>query len=367
MNSSMLHPMIAISGVSKHFGAVKAVDDVTFTVGRGEFFAMLGPSGCGKTTLLRMLAGFDHPTRGEIFIDGEPTAGIPPNRRPTNIVFQNYAIFPHLNVRQNIAYGLLNKKLSKAEIRHKVEEMLALIRLPGYGDRASTQLSGGQRQRVALARALVCEPKVLLLDEPLGALDKQLRGEMQIELRQIQRSVGITFIFVTHDQEEALTMADRVAMMSRGRVIQVDTANNLYERPVSSEVADFVGTANLFPGKAGEIGDIVTLNAGPLGSLHVPRRDAALRQGDDIVIAVRPEKLRLSEAPPPAGFNGLRGRIVAQSYVGDRTYHYLEIPGSARRLAVASLNERVGSPQIADGGRDQWVVWPVESGILLTS
>jgi ABC-type Fe3+/spermidine/putrescine transport system ATPase subunit len=359
--------MISISRVSKHFGAVRAVDDVTFSVGRGEFFAMLGPSGCGKTTLLRMLAGFDHPTQGEIFIDGEPTAGIPPNRRPTNIVFQNYAIFPHLNVRQNIAYGLLNKKLSKAQVRQKVEEMLTLIRLPGYGDRASTQLSGGQRQRVALARALVCEPKVLLLDEPLGALDKQLRGEMQMELRQIQRSVGITFIFVTHDQEEALTMADRVAMMSSGKVIQVDTASNLYERPASSAVADFVGTANLFPGKARQVGDVVTMEAGALGSLHVPRRDTALREGDSILIVVRPEKLRLSETPPPAGFNGLRGRIVAQSYVGDRTYHYLDVPGSERRLAVASLNERVGSPRNGEGGQDQWIVWPIENGILLTS
>jgi ABC-type Fe3+/spermidine/putrescine transport system ATPase subunit len=201
----------------------------------------------------------------------------------------------------------------------------------------------------------------------LGALDKQLRGEMQMELRQIQRSVGITFIFVTHDQEEALTMADRVAMMSSGKVIQVDTASNLYERPASSVVADFVGTANLFPGKARGIGDVVTMEAGALGSLQVPKRDMALREGDSIFIVVRPEKLRLSETPPPAGFNGLRGRIVAQSYVGDRTYHYLDVPGSERRLAVASLNERVGGSRINDGGQDQWAVWPIESGILLTS
>ncbi len=363
----MTLPMISLAAVSKFFGAVRAVDDVTMTVGRGEFFAMLGPSGCGKTTLLRLLAGFEIPTSGEIYIEGDAVSGVPPNRRPTNIVFQNYAIFPHLNVRQNIAYGLLNKRLPKAAINAKVEEMLALIRLPGYGDRASNQLSGGQRQRVALARALVCEPKVLLLDEPLGALDKKLREEMQIELRQLQRSVGITFVFVTHDQEEALAMADRVAMMSRGKVVQIGTPAELYESPASSEVAEFIGTINLFPGTVSGLGEIVMVDAGPAGQLAVPKGQATLRLGDKIVLAIRPEKLRLGDAPPPSGSNAVRGRLGAESYVGDRSYYYIDVPGLARRLAVAALNDRSGGRVPRSPGEDRWVSWPIESGILLTS
>src|SRR5499427_3518646 len=220
----MSDSIISLQNVSKHFGAVRAVDGVNFDIRRGEFFSLLGPSGCGKTTLLRMLAGFEVPTAGEIYIDGQPMSAVPPYARPTNMVFQNYAIFPHLNVRDNIAFGLRKKRLTRAETDRIVEQALDLIKLPGYGARASDQLSGGQRQRVALARALVCRPKVLLLDEPLGALDKKLREEMQIELRQIQRSVGITFVFVTHDQEEALTLSDRIAVMAAGRVLQVDSA-----------------------------------------------------------------------------------------------------------------------------------------------
>src|ERR1044071_6597567 len=207
---------ISLRGISKHFGPVRAVNDVSLDIRRGEFFSLLGPSGCGKTTLLRMLAGFESPTSGEIFIDGQPMSHVPPNTRPTNMVFQSYAIFPHLTVAQNIAYGLRKKGLSKTEIADTAEQALPRIRLGGYGQRLAHQLSGGQRQRVALARALVCRPKVLLLDEPLGALDKKLREEMQIELRQLQRSVGITFVFVTHDQEEALALSDRIAVMSKG-------------------------------------------------------------------------------------------------------------------------------------------------------
>jgi spermidine/putrescine transport system ATP-binding protein len=360
-------PMIVLAGVSKSFASVRAVDNISMTVGNGEFFALLGPSGCGKTTLLRLLAGFELPTAGEIYIDGDAVSGIPPNRRPTNIVFQNYAIFPHLNVRQNIAYGLLNKGLSRSAIAAKVDEMLTLIRLPGYGDRSSHQLSGGQRQRVALARALVCRPKVLLLDEPLGALDKKLREEMQIELRQIQRSVGITFVFVTHDQEEALTMADRVAMMSQGSILQVGTANELYEHPASTEVADFIGTVNIFRGRVSGVGEIVTVDAGPAGHLAVPRGRSAPSIGDEVVLAVRPEKMQMASGAPPTACNAVRGRLAAESYVGDRSYFYLEVPGLARRLAVAALNDRIGGRLPSGSGANHWVVWPVESGILLTS
>lgn len=219
--------IIQLRNIAKHFGPVKAVDDVSFDIRRGEFFSLLGPSGCGKTTLLRMLAGFEHPTSGQMLIDGEEFSGVPAYDRPTNMVFQNYAIFPHLTVAENIAYGLRRLRLGKAATAAKVDRALALIKLEGYGNRGAHQLSGGQRQRVALARALVCEPRVLLLDEPLGALDKKLREEMQIELRQLQRTVGITFVFVTHDQEEALTLSDRIAVMSRGKVLQIDSGDQI--------------------------------------------------------------------------------------------------------------------------------------------
>ncbi|MEM7667841.1 MAG: ABC transporter ATP-binding protein, partial [Pseudomonadota bacterium] len=246
---SQQDPCISIQNVSKSFGLVRAVEDVSIDIGHGEFFSLLGSSGCGKTTLLRMLAGFEGATSGEIYIDGQPMSAVPPHHRPVNMVFQSYAIFPHLNVRDNIAYGLRKQKLSRDERNGRVDELLELIKLPGYGDRRANQLSGGQRQRVALARALILRPKVLLLDEPLGALDKQLREQMQIELRALQRAVGITFVFVTHDQEEALTLSDRIAVMSGGEVLQMDTPHMLYERPSSREVASFIGTMNFFEGR----------------------------------------------------------------------------------------------------------------------
>jgi ABC-type Fe3+/spermidine/putrescine transport system ATPase subunit len=237
---------ISIQGVSKHFGDVVAVDNISIDIAAGEFFSLLGPSGCGKTTLLRMLAGFESPTTGEIFIDGNPMSEIPPHHRPTNMVFQNYAIFPHLDIDANIAFGLRKDKLGKVEQQRRVDEALEMVKLPGYGKRRANEISGGQRQRVALARALIKRPKVLLLDEPLGALDKKLREEMQLELRALQETVGITFIFVTHDQEEALTLSDRVAVMARGDVLQMASPQELYNNPVSVEVADFIGQINFF-------------------------------------------------------------------------------------------------------------------------
>ncbi len=361
-------PMISISSVSKLFGQVKAVDDVTLDIARNEFFAILGPSGSGKTTLLRMLAGFETPNFGEIYVDGEAVSGVLPNRRPTNMVFQSYAIFPHLDVRENIGYGLLNKRMTKEQINAEVDAMLELIRLPNYGQRAAHQLSGGERQRVALARALVCQPKVLLLDEPLGALDKKLREEMQVELRQLQREVGITFVFVTHDQEEALTMADRIAVMGDGKIVQVDTPNALYETPASIAVAEFIGNINLLPGTVADISETVVIDTGRAGRVSVPDRESRVNTGDKVQLAVRPEKLRISREAPGEGFNGIRGRLIANSYAGDRSYYFLDVEGLSRRLTVANLNEyRNTARSMAEGAEEVWAVWPIESGLLLAS
>jgi len=285
---------ISIRNVRKNYGAVHAIRDVSININHSEFFSLLGPSGCGKTTLLRMIAGFESPSSGEIFIDGQPMSGVPPHQRPVNMVFQNYAIFPHLTVRDNIAYGLRKAKLPRAKRDDLVEEMLSLIKLPGYGSRRSTELSGGERQRVALARALIMKPKVLLLDEPLGALDKKLRGQMQLELRALQRAVGITFVFVTHDQEEALTMSDRIAVMSRGKDLQVDTPAGIYEAPVNKEVAAFIGDMNFFDGEVIAIkGEEVTAKVVGLGTIQAPGRTGKYTSGDRIVVALRPEKLAL--------------------------------------------------------------------------
>jgi spermidine/putrescine ABC transporter ATP-binding subunit len=357
---------ISIRRVSKHFGLVKAVDDISFDIRRGEFFSLLGASGCGKTTLLRMLAGFEVPTSGEIVIDGQPMAAVPPHLRPTNMVFQNYAIFPHLNVHQNIAYGLRKKNMTRPEIDRTVEEALAMIKLPGYGNRRADQLSGGQRQRIALARALVCKPKVLLLDEPLGALDKKLREEMQLELRQLQRSVGITFVFVTHDQEEALTMSDRIAVMARGKVLQIDSSARLYEHPNCREVADFIGTMNFIDGEvSGLEGNYAVIDAGPLGKLRAPKEKDGPARAARVTLAIRPEKLKIETARPNGATNAIPGRLNAQAYLGDRSHFFVEVPGLQKRIAVAAQNAQRDADSTDRAGREVWISWPVESGVLL--
>lgn len=358
---------ISIQNVSKHFGSVRAVDRVSIKIARGEFFSLLGPSGCGKTTLLRMLAGFEFPTEGEIYIDGQPMSSVAPNHRPVNMVFQNYAIFPHLNVKRNIAYSLLQDKLSKAEADAKVSEMLELINLPGYEDRASHELSGGERQRVALARALIRRPKVLLLDEPLGALDKKLREKMQLELRALQRSVGITFVFVTHDQEEALTMSDRVAVMSKGRYLQIDTPTQLYEAPQNREVADFIGTMNLFDASVIAVRDgEVEIDAGPLGHLRVPRGNLAFSVGGNSLIAIRPEKISISSEKPVGG-NYVEGVMDDTAYLGDRTQFYVRVNGIEKPVAVSTQNLK--KVQMFDEnyqGR-AWLSWADNAIVLLNA
>jgi spermidine/putrescine ABC transporter ATP-binding subunit len=357
---------ISLRGVSKHFGSVRAVDDVTFDIRRGEFFSLLGPSGCGKTTLLRMLAGFEMPTKGEISIDGQPMSGVPPHERPTNMVFQNYAIFPHLDVRQNIAYGLRRTKLSRRELDDVVDKALEMIKLSGYGGRRADQLSGGQRQRVALARALVCRPKVLLLDEPLGALDKNLREEMQLELRQIQRNVGITFVFVTHDQEEALTMSDRIAVMSHGKPLQIDNSTQLYEAPNCREVADFIGSMNFFDGAVRSLANgHAEVDVGALGTWRVPVGSHAVRSGARVTIAIRPEKVHIGWEKPGGAANVIEGQVGAEAYLGDRSHYYVQVSGLARPIAVANQNMIRSLDNSEVRGRAVWLTWPTEAAILL--
>ncbi len=284
---------VGVVEVTKRFGEFTAVDNISLDIRDGEFFSLLGPSGCGKTTTLRMIAGFEQPSQGEIYIHGQPVAGIPPYRRPVNTVFQNYALFPHMTVYQNVAFGLEMKKTPKQEIERRVGEVLALVQLPHLRDRRPKQLSGGQQQRVALARALVNKPEVLLLDEPLGALDLKLRKAMQLELKQIQSEVGITFIYVTHDQEEALTMSDRIAVMDAGLVQQVGAPRQIYEHPQNRFVADFIGETNFVTGKVGEMsGEFTTVDLGNLPVLGTAD-GRALALGQVVTLAIRPEKINL--------------------------------------------------------------------------
>ena len=322
---------LTIANVGKSFGGPPVVDNVSLEVPRGEFFALLGPSGCGKTTLLRMIAGFETPDSGTIAIDGEVMNTVPPHRRPTNMVFQSYAIFPHLNVFDNIAYGLRKLKMPKDALRAKVEAMLATVRLEGLGGRAADQLSGGQRQRVALARALVREPKILLLDEPLGALDKRLREAMQLELRAIQRKVGITFVLVTHDQEEALSLSDRVAVMENGKILQVAPPRTLYEQPNSRAVADFIGEINFFHATVREVtAETATVNAGLLGVLNLPAANlaAGIKAGDHILLAIRPEHIAFAPS-------GVAGEIATSTFLGERSHFHIRLPGRSDPVAVS--------------------------------
>jgi spermidine/putrescine transport system ATP-binding protein/putrescine transport system ATP-binding protein len=346
---------IHIAHVTKRFGAVTAVDDAELSIGRGEFFSLLGPSGCGKTTLLRMIAGFEYPTSGEIHVEGQRITDTPPNLRPSNMVFQSYAIFPHLSVFDNIAYGLRKERLARGEIDRRVNDALAMVRLDGFGARRSEELSGGQRQRVALARALVRRPKLLLLDEPLGALDKRLREAMQIELRQLQKSVGITFVFVTHDQEEALSMSDRVAVMSGGRILQVAGPRELYESPNCREVADFIGEINFFDGVAVAPGIV---EAASLGRVAL-KTDSAV--GTKVLLAIRPEKITLSRG----GGDAVNGKIVSAAYLGERSHYAVAIDGRAEPIAVAVQNTARDAAHGFAVGDTVGLGWPDDGVIAL--
>ncbi len=323
MNNSSI-PAIRFDQVSRHFGEVKAVDQIDLEIVDSEFFSMLGPSGSGKTTCLRMIAGFDKPTSGQIYLYGQDVSNLPPYERNVNTVFQDYALFPHMTVGDNIAYGLMIKKVSKVERTKQVDEMLELVQLKGFASRKPSQLSGGQRQRVALARALINHPKVLLLDEPLGALDLKLRQQMQVELKAIQKRVGITFIFVTHDQEEALTMSDRIAVFNAGKIEQIGSPSDIYEKPISAFVAGFVGTSNLV---RGEVAKRIT--------------------GSEQTFSIRPEKIYLGSmdekiAPDMVSIEGLIRDVI---YLGLYTRYLVEVDGSVD-LVVIEQNQKTTSMDV---------------------
>ncbi|WP_148254788.1 ABC transporter ATP-binding protein [Aidingimonas lacisalsi] len=322
----MTSTLLSLANIEKRFGELRAVNGVSLDIRENEFFALLGASGSGKTTLLRMLAGFDMPSSGHILLDGHDISQVPPNHRPVNLMFQSYALFPHMTVAQNIAYGLEMEKLPRTEINERVDEMLSTIQLTHLAERKPEQLSGGQRQRVALGRALVKRPRLLLLDEPLGALDKKLRGEMQLELKHIQNKFGITFIVVTHDQEEALVMADRIAILKDGELLQCGSPHEIYEYPVNRFAADFIGVMNFLPARV-DAGALCTANGSRI-SASLP---ADLKPGDNALAAVRPERLRLGAADAD---NCLNGRISAMAYHGLDLHLHLETPVSPHPLMV---------------------------------
>jgi spermidine/putrescine transport system ATP-binding protein len=333
---------VRLDRVAKHFGQMVAVDNVSLTIAEGEFFSLLGPSGCGKTTTLRMIGGFEEPTTGRILIGDKDVTDLPAYRRDVNTVFQSYALFPHLDVFNNIAYGLKRRKVDGAEIKTRVQDMLVLVDLKGYGERKISQLSGGQQQRVALARALVNRPAVLLLDEPLGALDLKLRKQMQLELKRIQSEVGITFIYVTHDQEEAMTMSDRIAVMNAGHFEQIGAPQDVYEVPSTSFVASFLGASNLLEGRVESVdGDSakVRLDAGTLVTLPADR----LPEGSAVSLGVRPEKLRITADGAPAEENSVDATVKMSTYTGVSTaYECKTKDGATIVVYVQNLDASAG-------------------------
>jgi spermidine/putrescine transport system ATP-binding protein len=350
---------VRLEHVIKRFGETLAVDDMTLEIAHGEFFSLLGPSGCGKTTTLAMIGGFEMPTSGNVYLGGKDVSRVPAYRRDVNTVFQSYALFPHLDVFGNVAFGLHRRKFDKSEIGRRVTEALRLVDLPGFEKRTPAQLSGGQQQRIALARALVNEPRVLLLDEPLGALDLKLRKQMQLELKRIQRDVGITFLYVTHDQEEAMVMSDRLAVMNHGRIEQLGSPEDVYERPATEFVASFLGASNLIPvtslGRAGSSPYAEAALAGG-GVIRVPG-DRVPQGRDAVKIGVRPEKLRLSHADEPieSNSNSLTGKVVLASYLGVSHQYTVEGPGGA---TVTVYVQNLGSgapPTLGENVRLSWL------------
>jgi spermidine/putrescine transport system ATP-binding protein len=359
---------IEMRDVVKRFGEVAAVDHVNMRIRDGEFFSMLGPSGCGKTTSLRMIAGFEYPTTGEVLLNNEPIGSTPPFQRNVNTVFQSYALFPHMTVAENVAFGLEMKRVPKPEIARRVAEALDMVRLSGYDERKPRQLSGGQQQRVALARALVNRPDVLLLDEPLGALDLKLRKEMQLELKGLQERVGITFIYVTHDQEEALTMSDRIAVMSGGKVLQIGSPTEIYERPNCRFVADFIGESNFVPGRVSEADTTYAVVTTPEGLLLSGQCPAPMKVGEAALVSVRPEKAHLTLQEPPADTpNVFPVTVERVSYIGSDTRILVRLR-TEQLFSVWEQNTRstVDRDAYWQQGESGYLSWPVENALVLT-
>ena len=359
---------VRLEHVTKRFHDVVAVDDLSLDIEQGKFFSMLGPSGCGKTTTLRMIGGFEEATAGTIYLGETDVTGLPPFKRDVNTVFQNYALFPHLSVYENVAFGLRRKKVSDAEIGKRVASMLDLVELPGYERRKPSQLSGGQQQRVALARALINHPRVLLLDEPLGALDLKLRKQMQIELKRIQTEVGITFIYVTHDQDEAMTMSDRIAVMRAGRIEQLGNPEELYERPKTAFVAGFLGVSNLLEGEvAGADGSLVTIKLRDGTLLRAPSEGVA--SSGPVRVGVRPEKLRVdarAEAGASNGLNALSGTVLDASYIGVST-QYLVQTAEGHRLTVYAQNlDTAGAGELLADGQPVQLTWKPQHTFVIS-
>ena len=352
-------PDIRLTRVTKRFGDVLVIDDLDLEIERGAFYALLGPSGCGKTTTLRMIGGFELPTAGRVLLGGTEVTNAPPHKRDVNTVFQSYALFPHLTIEKNVAFGLERKKVGRAEVRKRVAEALETVQLPHLAKRKPAQLSGGQQQRVALARALVNRPRALLLDEPLGALDLRLRRQLQVELKRIQQEVGITFIHVTHDQEEAMSMADTIAVMNGGRIEQAGSATDLYERPETAFVAKFLGVSNLVRGTIGRAdGELSAVTTHDGATLHAPTSRCVEHAGSPVSVGVRPEKVRLTpaEQPPPTGANVLRGRVVLSSFLGVSLQYVVRTAGG-EELIVLAQNEDGSLPESLGAGREVQLTW----------
>jgi putrescine transport system ATP-binding protein len=357
-------PYISFQNVTKRFGTFTAVENLSLDVYEREFFSLLGPSGCGKTTLLRMLAGFEEPTEGELYLDGQPLKGVPPHKRPVNMMFQSYALFPHMSVADNIAFGLKQDGMEKAAQDERVAQMLKLVKLEEFARRKPHQLSGGQRQRVALARAVAKRPKLLILDEPLGALDKKLREETQFELMDLQQELGLTFMIVTHDQEEAMTMSDRIAVMDKGIIVQTGTPAEIYEAPNSRYVADFIGSVNILEGRVGGTTDGHVVLDGPDGKITGALRGTSIDAGATAWFAIRPEKIEISRTKPEGAVNALEGEVWDIAYLGDMTVLNVRL-GSGAVVQAAMLNRlRLVEDPI---GYDEriWLSFGAESGIVL--
>lgn len=355
---------IQIEKLSKRFDGPPVVDDLSFTIGQGELFAILGGSGCGKTTLLRMMAGFEKASSGRIVIDGVDVTQMPAYERPVNMMFQSYAVFPHMTVERNVAYGLVKEGVGKSEINSRVGQMLEMVQLTGYEKRRSSQLSGGQLQRVALARALVKRPKVLLLDEPMAALDKQLRVQMQFELMNIQDELGVTFVVVTHDQEEAMSLATRIAVMDQGRFLQTGTPGEVYEFPQNMFVAGFFGAINGFDGKVVDVKGRATVVETVLGRISA-RADGNITVGQSVTVAVRPEKVSIGASPPGGDLmNVLGGRVVDLGYFGNHSIYRVQCE-SGEQVQVSTLNQHRAAEHQLQWEDEAYVWWSEESTIVL--